>query len=49
MSGMLVNRIKLEQDSFYSSGDTVFRDWKLMLENIWKKISCWELQWCCKE
>jgi len=34
MKEMLVNRIKMEQNSFYSSGDTVFRDWKLMLENI---------------
>jgi hypothetical protein len=34
MKEILVDRIKMEQDSFYSSGDNVFRDRKLMLENI---------------
>ena len=34
MKEALVHRIKMEQDSFYFSDDIVFRDWKLILDNI---------------
>ena len=34
MKEILFNRIMMQQDSFQFSGDIVFRDWKVMLENI---------------